>query len=290
MAADSSTDTGRLQSLYREMTSLDGIFKVLAKAGVDVDHLQARDLYERSLDCQNLGAYDMLLVVASVVADYAAPRPEDVVLDVGCGMGGPGRFVVDRFGCSVLGVDLLPLRIEAAEVLTERTGLADRISYRIAPATQLPADDASLSQVWMLDVGIHVHDKGALFAEIARVLRPGGLFVMHDQTGPLPRAMEPATRGAPFIAPSLAELVDYVEGAGLRALRWQDSTSSVIDYFRRIDERIERSESTQPGRSRPWREYVAVSAAAYITTLAHLGGRTGVLIAERREIAGPAVS
>ena len=280
--ADTTIATGLLQALYGEMTSLDRVLKTLAKDGVDVDHLQARDVYERSLDSQNLGGYAMLVVAATAAAEHGVPQPEDLVLDVGCGMGGPGRFLADRFGCSVFGVDLLALRIEAAQALTERTGMGQRISYRVAQATELPADDASFAQVWMLDVGIHVQDKVALFDEIARVLRPGGLFVMHDQMGPLPKAMEPATRGAPFIAPSLTELIEFVEGAGLRVLRWQDSSRHVVEYFRQIKAGIDRSEAGQDGRPRPWRERVAAMVGAYIETLANLGGRTGILIAQRQ--------
>ena len=104
---------------------------------------------------------------------------------------------------------------------------------------------------------------------------------MHDQTGPLPPAMEPATRGAPFIAPSLTELIAYVEGAGLRLLRWQDSSRRVVEYFRQVQEAIRKSEAVSAGQERPWREFVAATIDAYIETLANLGGRTGLLIAER---------
>ena len=81
-------------------------------------------------------------------------------------------------------------------------------------------------------------DKHALFSEIARVLRPGGLLVMHDQTGPLPKAMAPATRSAPFIAPSLPQLIRYVEAAGLRLTTWQDSTAQIVAYFQQVKARL----------------------------------------------------
>src|SRR3954463_16169888 len=81
-----ATPTSRLTSLYGEMTSLDRVRKALARDGVDVEHLQARDLYERDLDCQTLGGFAMLEVIATAVAGRAAPQPDDHVLDVGCGM------------------------------------------------------------------------------------------------------------------------------------------------------------------------------------------------------------
>ena len=272
--------TSPLETLYGGMTSLDRVLKTLTKDGVDVDRLQAKDLYERDLDCQNLGGHRLLVTAANAVAEHAAPQAGDAVIDIGCGMGGPGRYLADRFGCSVLGVDLLPLRIEAAEALTARTGQADRISYRVASGTELPADDGQFAQAWMLDVGIHVADKPALFAEIGRVLRPGGLLVMHDQTGPLPPAMDPATMGAPFIAPSLLDLIGLLEGAGLRLLRWQDTSREVVEFFHRTQDRLSRS-SPADAMPSPWREFVERTARAYTETLTDLGSRTGVFIAQR---------
>jgi 2-polyprenyl-3-methyl-5-hydroxy-6-metoxy-1,4-benzoquinol methylase len=106
--AHPSTATRRLTSFYGELTSLDPVFKALTRDGVDVENLHASDLYQRNLDCQNLGAYRLLDVLADDAAEHGAAMPEDTVLDVGCGMGGPGRYLADGFGCSVVGVDLLP--------------------------------------------------------------------------------------------------------------------------------------------------------------------------------------
>ena len=86
-----------------------------------------------------------------------------------------------------MGVYRVPRRIEVAQSLTNLTGMGARVSYRAANATDLPFADGGFTQVWMIDVGFHIRDKRALFCEIARVLRPGGLLVMHDQMGPLPR-------------------------------------------------------------------------------------------------------
>ncbi len=44
------------------------------------------------------------------------------VLDVGCGIGGPARFVAERFGCRVGGIDLTPEYVETARTLCEWVG------------------------------------------------------------------------------------------------------------------------------------------------------------------------
>jgi len=274
-----ATVTARLTSFYGRLSpSLEFIQWVLTQAGIDLDQVQPRDLYDRDLDCHNLGMHAMLDRIAGVAAEYGEPGADTTVLDLGCGLGGPGRFVADRFGCRIVGVDLLPRRVELAQALAEMTGMGDRVSYRVADATRLDFDAETFDQVWMLDVSMHIRDKAGLFAEIARVLRPGGLLVMHEQTGPLPKAMRPVTRQAPYIAPSLPQLLRYVEGAGLRVLTWRDSTRYVLDYFLGLRALLE---DAPPSDTPDRREQGAVLLDAYIETLQRLGGRTGMLIASR---------
>jgi ubiquinone/menaquinone biosynthesis C-methylase UbiE len=275
----------RLASFYGALSpSLETISTALREAGIEPGHVLARDLYQRDLDCHNLGMHKMLEVLAESVARHGAPTTGDVLLDVGCGLGGPGRFLVDRFGCTVVGIDLLPLRVELAEALSDQTGMSNRASYRVGDATKTEFEDDAFSQVWMLDVGIHIRAKEALFAEIARVLRPGGLFVMHDQTGPLPRAMLPLKRLAPWVAPSLPHLIRIVERAGMRLLTWTDTTDRVLEYFLGIRAALveaSRAASRTPGNAQ--RERGATFVESYIETLGNLDGRTGILIAKRRE-------
>ncbi len=47
---------------------------------------------------------------AALVTEYRALGAGQRVLDAGCGLGGPGRYLADRFGCAVIGVDVLPAR------------------------------------------------------------------------------------------------------------------------------------------------------------------------------------
>jgi SAM-dependent methyltransferase len=276
----------RLSSFYADLTSLELILGTLAQEGVDTARLSARDLYSRNLDCQNLGAFPVLEVIARVLDEYGPAKPGERVLDVGCGIGGPGRFLVDRQGCRVVGVDLLPLRVETAQALAQKVGMADRVTYRVADATALPFGDGEFSQVWMLDASIHVREKARLFDELARVLRAGGLLVLHDMPGPLPRSMASASRRAPYYAPTLPQLIRQLEHAGLRLLTWRDTTPLVLADFEQKRAAVDKAGAELEGKAVP--EQVRRRLARgrklihdYLDALGRDGVACGILIARR---------
>lgn len=95
------------------------------------------------------------------------------VLDVGCG-GGILAEDFARLGSRVTGVDPSAPTLEAARRHAEQEGLG--ITYEQAGGESLPLVDASFDVVCCCDVLEHVADVAAVVSEIARVLRPGGVF------------------------------------------------------------------------------------------------------------------
>jgi ubiquinone/menaquinone biosynthesis C-methylase UbiE len=97
------------------------------------------------------------------------------VLDVGCGNG----FVLSRYaraGAEVFGVDITPTGIELCQRRFEIMGL--RGDFRVANAEELPFPDATFDCVSSVGVLHHIPHPERGFAEIQRVLKPGGLFVL----------------------------------------------------------------------------------------------------------------
>jgi cyclopropane fatty-acyl-phospholipid synthase-like methyltransferase len=269
-----------LESFYGDLTSVEAILRALARDGLEEGKITAADLYTRSLDCQNHGGFALLERHATLAAEYSAFGAGQRVLDAGCGLGGPGRYLADRFGCSVLGIDVLPARVQAAATLTQMVGLSDRVSYRQGDVTSLPCSGHQFDQAWMLDVSIHIANKAALFGEVARVVHADGLLVLHDQLGPLPPAMRSVTRRAPYIAPTLPQLLRYVEGAGFRVLAWRDTTDTVLVYMQ--ERRAGLLQGGERGtRAAQRRQRRLAMITAYIEALGTQGSRTGIFIARR---------
>ena len=94
-------------------------------------------------------------------------------LDVGCG-GGLLAEELARLGCDVTGVDPSAQSLEAARAHARQEGLA--IDYRQATGEALPFPDATFELAYCCDVLEHVNDLSRVLAEIARVLKPRGIF------------------------------------------------------------------------------------------------------------------
>ena len=139
-----------------------------------LDDLHPEDLWQWDQD--HYGG----LVAVETLARRAAIRPGMAVLDVCAGLGGPARFLAHRMGVSVTGVDLTHSRCVAGQRLTALVRLHSLVRLIRADAQILPfrtgVFDAAVSQEGML----HVPDKGAVLAEVARVLRPGGRLAFSD--------------------------------------------------------------------------------------------------------------
>jgi ubiquinone/menaquinone biosynthesis C-methylase UbiE len=109
---------------------------------------------------------------------------QDRVLDLGCGIGNILIALAEQidFTHPATGVDISPDLIRIGEREIAGAGLRDRIELRVAPATRLPFEDGAFDVVLTSHVLKHLDDDTLLasFREVARVLRPGGRFLLWE--------------------------------------------------------------------------------------------------------------
>ena len=109
-----------------------------------------------------------------VLTDRLRVNPRGMAaLDVGCG-GGLLAEEFARLGCDVTGVDPAEAALAVAREHAAKSGLS--ITYRAGTGEALPFPDQSFGIVYCCDVLEHVTDLDRVISEIARVLRPGGVF------------------------------------------------------------------------------------------------------------------
>jgi ubiquinone/menaquinone biosynthesis C-methylase UbiE len=155
------------------------------------------------------------------LAHQARIGPGVSLLDLCCGVAGPGRMITAESGCRYLGVD------HSASALATARELAGHLPCRFEQAHLPPLPSGRFEVVLLLETMLAFPDKDALVGEVARVLGPGGRFAFTVEEGrpltPQERARMP---GADTVWPiELAELTGVLRAAGLPVI-WQQEHSS----------------------------------------------------------------
>jgi SAM-dependent methyltransferase len=172
------------------------------------------------------------------------------LLDIGCGIGGAARFVASTFGCAVTGIDLSPNYVAAATTLTEWTGLDDRARFDVASAMDMPFDDGAFDRALLLHVGMNIPDKAALFAEVHRVLRPGGRFGVYDimrvSAGEVSYPVPWASDGSHSFVQDPTAYRTALASAGFVVTEERDRAEFALDFFAALKARAAESGGPPP--------------------------------------------
>ena len=217
---------------YENHGLIGKIISGLENSGIDTAKLSMDDL--AAVDEFHIGGREASKFVA---ASLGVDGPGHV-LDVGCGIGGPARLVAAMTGCKVTGIDLVSDYIEAAERLNELTGMADRVTCIKANALDLPFGDGTFDAVFSMHVAMNIEDRAGLYDEIARVIRPGGVFCAYDvmRTGegeiafPVPWAGSAETS---FLVDE-GEMRELMAGAGFSVEKVKNKANFALEFFDKL--------------------------------------------------------
>jgi ubiquinone/menaquinone biosynthesis C-methylase UbiE len=155
------------------------------------------------------------------LAHQARVGPGVPVLDLCCGVAGPGRMITAESGCRYLGVD------QSASALDTARQLAGELPCRFEQAHLPPLPEGRFEVVLLLETMLAFPDKEALAGEVARTLERGGRFAFTVEEGqPLTRQERARMPGADTVWPiELEQLTGVLRNAGL-AVTWRQEHSS----------------------------------------------------------------
>jgi SAM-dependent methyltransferase len=155
------------------------------------------------------------------LAARAGITREASVLDLCCGVAGPGRFITRELGCTYLGVDLSPSAIEIAR---ERAG---ELPCRFEVARIPPLPPGHFDVVLLLETMLAFAEKEQLLREVSQSLTSGGRFAFTLEEGvPLTAAERARMPDADTVwLTPLEEVVTSLARLGL-VVRWQEDFSS----------------------------------------------------------------
>ena len=171
---------------------------------------------------------------------------DSYVLDVGCGAGITPAFLVKRYGCRVVGVDIRPRMIDRARETAQREGVADRVEFRVADVQDLPFADNVFDAVLSESVTAFPADKARAVREYARVTKPGGYVGLGEATWlkspPPPELLAWVHQdvGATVQPLTLDEWTALLQGAGLNDVVTQLRPVSMANEARELARRYGR--------------------------------------------------
>ncbi|MBV9162336.1 MAG: methyltransferase domain-containing protein [Pseudonocardiales bacterium] len=139
-------------------------------------------------------------------------RAGNHVLDIGCGIGGPGVRIARLTGARVTGISVSQEQIRLANCLAASAGVAERVVFQWANAMKLPFPAQSFDAAIALESFFHMPDRGHVLAQICRSLRPGGRLALTDsfERAPIPVAKQPTVdRFYNFSMATMVQAEDY---------------------------------------------------------------------------------
>jgi Cyclopropane fatty acid synthase and related methyltransferases len=106
--------------------------------------------------------------------------PETKILDAGCGIGNPAIYLHDKFGSDITGISISKKGVDLANRRIQGDKYKGKIRFMVSDMTSTDFPDKSFNVIWVLESSHLIKNKGLLFDECYRLLKPGGDILLAD--------------------------------------------------------------------------------------------------------------
>ena len=154
-------------------TGYDAVYTALPRSDT-FNRLWRSNAYRDQFPAEFAHIGFLTLSEAQHLLELLAPASGEVVVDVACGTGGPGLWIAQQTGTSLIGVDPSPAGLAAARQRAARTGLDDRSRFEQGSFEHTHLTGSSADVVMSIEAFQYAPNKRAGLREFARILRPGG--------------------------------------------------------------------------------------------------------------------
>ena len=116
--------------------------------------------------------------LVKIVMDRLKIKPDMSVLDCGCGLGGPMRYISSRAQANVFGMEFLSSQVDAGKLV----GAYSRDNMRLSrgDANDMPFAASSFDRIYSIESAFHYRDKAQFVRESARTLKSDGILAVAD--------------------------------------------------------------------------------------------------------------
>ena len=182
------------------------------------------------------------------------------VLDVGGGYGGSMRYLAKNHGCQTVVLNISEVENERDRQMNKEQGLDQLVTVDDGDFENLPYDVGTYDFVWSQDAILHSGNRERVLQEVARVLKPGGLFVMTD---PMQDDNAPTDQLQPIYdrihLESLGSPGFYKQAAeknGLEFVEFEDHSHQLPRHYSRVRAELEKNEDELKSKNIVSDEYI----------------------------------
>jgi len=105
-----------------------------------------------------------------------------LILDAGCGRGIVSTYLSKKYGCKIVGIEIVPFEVESAKKLAKNLDLESKVEYHLMDYSNTTFRDNHFDAIYTMESFVHSLEAKKTLHEFLRILKPGGRLAMFEYT------------------------------------------------------------------------------------------------------------